>query len=1089
MNTSLQVPTNAEADELHSEFSKQATEGRPPIAAPRREHTVLVVDDTPDNQDLLRTTFLNAGYNVLTASDGSEGFEVARHERPDLVISDVSMPVVNGVTLCRLIRADAELFTIPLLLVSALHKDTATLVEGLQAGADDYLESPYDPLRLVAKAARLIEMGSAASALRESEERFRLMAEAAPVLLWMADPDKLCTYFNKGWLEFTGRTLEEELGDGWTERVHRDDLQRCLEIYNSAFDNRSDFRMEYRLQRFDGEYRWVLDTGVPRFMADRRFAGYIGSCIEITERKQAEEQIRNLNDELEGRVNERTTQLRAANGELECEIAKRRLTEQALSESDDRFKAFMDNTPAAAFVKHQDGRYVYANRLFERFRMEDWLGRTDFQMWPEEIARQLSENDRSVLETGQTIELEETIPGPEGSVLHWWTYRFPLTDSAGRRYIGGVAVDITARKQAEDVLSASQARLTGILDIAEDGIISMDQDHRINLFNQGAERIFGYTASEVLGQPLDLLLPMRFRGAHPLHVRGFAQFSDTARTMGERLEVFGCRKDGTEFQAEVSISKLVLGNEVFFTSIVRDVTERKLVEETLRTSEESYRDLVEDARDIIYTSDLEGRFTSLNRAGEQLTGYSRREAVTLNFADVVAPEYLELARKMLTRKLAGEPATVYELEIVTKDSRRLALEINSRPIYRDGNAVGIQGVARDITERKQLEEQLRQSQKMECVGRLAGGVAHDFNNLLTVITGYSELLLKRFTQDDDIAEKLNEIRKASKRASALTYQLLAFSRKQVLQPKLLDINAIVNDVGKMLQRLIGEDIELVMVLHPAIGHIKADPGQISQILMNLAVNARDAMPQGGKLLIETASVHLDQEYVRHHLGAKPGSYIMLALVDTGTGMDDATQQRIFEPFFTTKTPGGGTGLGLATVYGIVKQSGGYITVESESGVGSTFKIYLPLVDVNDEAETAGLEPANGNMPRGTEKILLVEDEIAVRTLAREILEMCGYGVLEAGDGVEAVSICERVDCVIDLLVTDVVMPQMSGRELAEQLSVSRPEMRVLYMSGYTDDSTVRHGLGDGSAKFIQKPFTPETLAHKVREVIDAPQKC
>ncbi len=289
--------------------------------------------------------------------------------------------------------------------------------------------------------------------------------------------------------------------------------------------------------------------------------------------------------------------------------------------------------------------------------------------------------------------------------------------------------------------------------------------------------------------------------------------------------------------------------------------------------------------------------------------------------------------------------------------------------------------------------------------------------------------------------------------------------------------------------MIGEDIELVMVLHPGIGRVKADPGQISQIIMNLAVNARDAMPHGGKLSIETANLHLDEEYVRHHLGAKPGSYIMLALVDTGTGMDAATQQQIFEPFFTTKGIGSGTGLGLATVYGIVKQSGGYITVESEIGLGSTFKIYLPQVEVNKEGESASSESATGKMPKGTGKVLLVEDEQLVRTLVREILEMCGYEVLAARDGAEAISICEMVACEIDLLVTDLVMPQISGRELAEHLCKSRPEMRVLYMSGYTDDAIVRHGLSDGSASFIQKPFTPETLAHKVREVLDSPQKC
>ncbi|MGH8629118.1 MAG: PAS domain S-box protein, partial [Gammaproteobacteria bacterium] len=307
------------------------------------------MDDTPDNQELLSTLFLNAGYRVLTASDGAEGFEVARREHPDLVISDVSMPGVNGVTFCRMIRADADLHTTPVLLVSALCKDTATVVEGLQAGADDYLESPYEPLRVIAKASRLIEMGSVASVLRESEERFRLMAEAAPVMLWISDQNKVCTYFNKGWLEFVGRTLEEQLGEGWADRVHPDDLHGCLETYHSAFDARRDFRMEYRARRFDGEYRWLLHTGVPRFMIDGRFAGYIGSCNDITERKQTEERIENLNEELESRVNELTKDLRTANEELEREIAAHRLTEQALSESDNRFKTFMDHTPAVAF--------------------------------------------------------------------------------------------------------------------------------------------------------------------------------------------------------------------------------------------------------------------------------------------------------------------------------------------------------------------------------------------------------------------------------------------------------------------------------------------------------------------------------------------------------------------------------------------------------------------------------------------------------------------------------------------------------------------------------------------------------------------
>jgi two-component system cell cycle sensor histidine kinase/response regulator CckA len=382
---------------------------------------------------------------------------------------------------------------------------------------------------------------------------------------------------------------------------------------------------------------------------------------------------------------------------------------------------------------------------------------------------------------------------------------------------------------------------------------------------------------------------------------------------------------------------------------------------------------------------------------------------------------------------------------------------------------------------RQSEDYLRQSQKMEAVGRLAGGVAHDFNNLMTVIMGRSELLMTGLGETDPLRRNADEIKRTAERAVALTQQLLAFSRKQVLTPKVLDLNVVVANMDRMLRRLIGEDIDLVTVLGPALERVRADPGQIEQVIMNLAINARDAMPSGGKLTIETANIYLDDAYARKHAAVLPGPYVMLSVSDNGTGMDAETQSHIFEPFFTTKDQGKGTGLGLATVYGIVKQSGGYIWVYSEAGWGTTFKIYLPrIVDAAEPLEP--LRPVA--QPRGSETILLVEDEDGVRELTREILTMNGYTVIAARHGTEALEVCQRHPGEIALMLTDVVMPQLSGHELMERIKVFRPALRVLYMSGYTDKAIVRHGMLASDIAFLQKPFTPDALTRKVREVLD-----
>jgi nitrogen-specific signal transduction histidine kinase/CheY-like chemotaxis protein len=413
------------------------------------------------------------------------------------------------------------------------------------------------------------------------------------------------------------------------------------------------------------------------------------------------------------------------------------------------------------------------------------------------------------------------------------------------------------------------------------------------------------------------------------------------------------------------------------------------------------------------------------------------------------------------------------------------VEITSNAFVFDGRAARLV-LATDVTERRQLENQLRQAHKMEAVGQLAGGIAHDFNNLLTVILGYSDVVLNKLSADHRLCEEVHEIRKAGERAAALTGQLLAFSRMQVLLPQVIDLNEVVTHVYKMLRRLIGEDIDLRTVCAPATGRVKADQGQLEQVLMNLAVNARDAMPEGGVLTIGTRNAEVDASYAREHVPMEPGSYVMLSVSDTGTGMDAKTKGRIFEPFFTTKEKGKGTGLGLATVYGIVKQSGGFIWASSEPGHGTSFEIYLPRVDEKAGVAAGYGAPQAREGVGGTETVLLVEDEEGVRRLAREVLEAHGYTVLEASGWQSALGLADSHGGPIHLLLTDVVMPEMGGPEVASRLSALRPAIKVLYMSGYTNYAVFHRGLLDAGIAFLQKPFSPDELARRVRELLDEP---
>jgi two-component system, cell cycle sensor histidine kinase and response regulator CckA len=514
-----------------------------------------------------------------------------------------------------------------------------------------------------------------------------------------------------------------------------------------------------------------------------------------------------------------------------------------------------------------------------------------------------------------------------------------------------------------------------------------------------------------------------------------------------------------------------------------ELDEREKAEQALRTSEERYRDLIENAGDIIYTHDLQGNFTSLNKAGERCLGYTRDEILGTNIEQIVAAEHRELARQMTGPPRRDPEANTYELETISKDGRRLTLEVRPRVIYEDETAIGVQGIARDLTERKRLEQQFLQAQKMEAVGRLAGGIAHDFNNLLTIILGYCEVALDQLPQESRFSQQLMEVKKAGKRAAALTAQLLAFSRRQVVTPQVLDLDTVVSDMESMLRRLIGEDINLTTKLGLGPGRVKADRGQIEQVILNLAVNARDAMPLGGSLTIETGSADVGETSAPPQVPVKPGRYVVLQVTDTGHGMDTETQAHIFEPFFTTKEKDKGTGLGLATAYGIVKQAAGYVWADSAPGQGTTFKILLPQEDGVTSREPKP-DPSPAPLRPGAESILLVEDEEMVRLLLREVLQRSGYKILEARRGDEGLRIAEHTREPIHLLVTDVIMPQMGGAELARRLASGHPETQVLFMSGYTDGALSPDEVFPEDAAFLQKPFTPDVLARKVREVLE-----
>jgi two-component system, cell cycle sensor histidine kinase and response regulator CckA len=774
--------------------------------------------------------------------------------------------------------------------------------------------------------------------------------------------------------------------------------------------------------------------------------------------------------------------------------------EQALKISEQELRALFAAMSDVILVFDAEGRHLKVAPSSPEYIYKtavERIGKTVHEIFPKETADLFFNYIRRALKENRTQRLEYSLP-LEGREQWFEGSVSPMSADT----VIWIARDITERKQAEETIRQHEGQLAEAQRLAHIGSWNWDLRSNVLIWSDEHYRIFGL-------QPGEIDLTYESIVANYVHPDDIDQVKSFVANACSTLEPFNfyyriIRPDGAVRMVQVfgNVVGDEQGNPIRMFGTAQDVTELKRAEEEqarlnaqLESERQRLNNIIASVPGVVWEAWGEPgaqRIDFVSDYIKPMLGYDVKEWLsTPNFwLSIVHPDDRERTSQAAAVSFAsGQTSSTLEFRWITKAGKVRWAQSNTAVIRDEtGQPLGLRGVTIDITERKRAEEalrvseeQLRQSQKLEAVGQLAGGMAHDFNNLLTVISGYCDLTLMKLPKAEPARSNIEEIKKAGDRAAALTRQLLAFSRRQVLQPKVLNLNAIVSDLNKMLRRLIGEDIDLLTVFEPSLGKINADPGQIEQVIINLAVNARDAMPQGGTLSFETANVYLDNEYTRAHTTVKPGNYVMFAVSDTGTGMDADTQARMFEPFFTTKGQGKGTGLGLSTVYGIVKQSEGHIWVYSEPNKGTTFKVYLPRVD--DVAQVETVPESLTELPRGRETVLLTEDEEAVRRLTKTILESNGYRVLEAASGDEALSLYKQHAGPVDLIVTDVVMPRMSGRELAEKLKSLRPGIKILYVSGYTDDAIVRHGLLDQRMSFLQKPFTPDALLRKVRDVL------
>jgi PAS domain S-box-containing protein len=757
----------------------------------------------------------------------------------------------------------------------------------------------------------------------------------------------------------------------------------------------------------------------------------------------------------------------------------------ALRQSEARYRHLIEHATDIIFTITVDGRLITVNKAAESlfgYAREAFIGQSIFEL----IAPEYRETARQMI--------SEKIAGSQSSttytidVLRRGNERIPLEISTQVIYDGGLPLavqgigrDISERLRASEVLKEREHFFRALIEQSADVLVVIDDQPVVRYVSPAFRTVLGHDPAVVTGTS-------GFQLVHPDDVSraesAFRQVLTTTQSVSHELRVRDA--EGVYRHMDIHVRNMLA--DPIIRGIVldcRDITDRRRTEQALRESEQRLRKLLETSGEGIAIRGADGRIAFANERFASILGYSVDQIVGWPIERVVAPSSQGVLRESFERRRATGRSESIDLQLLHRNGSHVDVILAASPMYDEqGNFSGALGMVTDITERKKLEAQLRQSQKMEAVGRLAGGVAHDFNNLLTAIRGHADLILTEVSEASPIRADCEEISRAADRAAALTQQLLAFSRKQMLQPVVLEIDAAIREMEPLLRRLINEDIDLLTALDAPSGTVRADRNQIEQVMLNLVVNARDAMPEGGTLRIATALVTVDAASEADHGDTAPGEYVKISVSDDGTGMDPLTLSHVFEPFFTTKDMGHGTGLGLSTVYGIIQQSEGYVRATSELNRGSTFDVYLPRVREPVRARSA-LQEASPNVALG-ETILVAEDEDAVRALTCRILRKRGYHVLEARDGREALEIARHFEGDIQLVVTDVIMPRVGGRELSEGLSRMKPSVKVLFMSGYTDDQLLQRGiLQSGSRNFLEKPFTPETLARKVRQVLES----
>jgi len=927
---------------------------------------ILIVEDHPESRYMLEHLLASRGYHIISAENGEEALRLARQEPPDVIISDIMMPVMNGFKLCCRVKNDPALRHIPFIFYTATFVDEDDRKLAMSLGASRFLVKPT-----------------------EGDQFLQIL-------------DDVLKEHRNGILTVPEGPLEDQ------------DL--LLEMYENSITR----KLAETVEKLQEERRALIQS-------ERRL-------------KEAQELAHIGHWELDLKT-----------GSLEWSDEIYRILGVKPQAFDPSYKTLMTME-----VIHPDDRADVA-----KAHKESLSKKTPF-----DIEYRLLLKDGTVKYVNEKF---QTLYDDEG---------MPTCSM-------GTVQDITERRQEKESLRESEERYRTLFEEALDGICIADGETGVIIdCNQALSSLVGREAAELIGQPQTILHPSDDDPA-PLSLTFRQHLSDKE---GQVVETQVVTRNGTIREVEIKANRVDLGGRRALQGIFRDVTERKRAEEALKKSEEKYRVLVENAGELILVAQY-GRFRFVNRRVFDLMGYRPEELIGKSFGDYIHPEDRQAVAERHVRRLRGDDLPgVYPFRVMNKAGETRWMEINAVRIDWEGKPATLNFLG-DITDRKRAEEeqaklqaQLNQAQRMESIGVLAGGVAHDFNNLLTTIIGNAQLALADLPKNDPLREDLEEIRKAGDRGATLTRQLLAFSRREPRQTEILDLNEVVEDMGKLLRRLVRESIEVRTIRAPGLWKVRADVGQIEQVIMNLAVNARDVMPDGGTLTIETANVELDTAFFHAYgLFEEPGPYVMLAVTDTGPGMDKTIQERIFEPFFTTKERGAGTGLGLSTVYGIVKQSKGYIWPYSKPGMGTTMQVYLPKA--KDVPKPAPKEVAIDTEAKGGEVVLVAEDDGPLRELALKALQKAHYQVLTAADGEEALRVSRGFEGKIHLLLADVVMPRMGGQELAGRIRTLRPGIKVVYMSGFPDkDFSTEHDSGS-PIDFLQKPFTPESLCRKVRETI------